>query len=118
VLRSLLVERAAYIRHLHELRSWEGTPLEPAIITQMENHLPERFWMIEASAQELFAASRRKFGELLLSCTTPLPKPLNITPLLSARLPGMLLLPQAGGLAKLSTGLQGHTALYIASSCP
>ncbi len=86
--------------------------MEAAIIGRMESHLPERFWMIEASAPELFSASRRKFGELLLSATTPLPKPLNITPLLAARLPGMVLLPQAGNLARLSTELQSHTPLF------
>lgn len=112
VLRALLVERAAYLRHLQEIRSWNGAPLEAAIIGRMESHLPERFWMIEASAPELFSASRRKFGELLLSATTPLPKPLNITPLLAARLPGMVLLPQAGNLARLSTELQSHTPLF------
>lgn len=117
VLRSLLVERAPYIRHLQELRSWDVTPLEAATISLLENHLPERFWMVEASAQELFTASRRKFGELLLSCTTPLPKPLNITSLLAARLPGMFLLPQAGNLTKLSTNLQSHTPLFTATPC-
>jgi len=117
VLRALLVERSAYIRHLQELRSWDGLQLEAATVSQLENHLPERFWMIEASAQELFTASRRKFGELLLSCTTPLPKPLTIAPLLAARLPGIVLLPQAGNLSQLATNLQGHTPLYTAGSC-
>jgi len=114
VLRSLLVERAAYVRHLQEMRSWEGNPLEAAVISRLENHLPERFWMIEASAQELFTASRRKFGELLLSCTTPLPRPLNLTPMLAARLPGMLLISQPGGLATMTSQLQGHTPIFIA----
>jgi len=112
VLRSLLVERAYYLRHLREMRSWEGASLEEDKIRRLENHLPERFWMIEASAQELFTASRRKFGELLLSCTAPIPKPLNPSLMLTARLPGVLLLPQAGGLATGATQLQGHTAIF------
>jgi len=116
VLRSQLVERSAYIRHLRELSGWNGDLLEDAIISQLENHLPERFWMIEASAHELFTASRRKFGELLLTSTVALPKPLNITPLLAARLPGILLLTQASGnLTRLPTKLQGHTSIYRAS---
>ena len=114
VLRSLLVERAAYVRHLHDLRSWEGAALEPAAITRLENHLPERFWMIEASAQELFTASRRKFGEILLSCTTPLPRPLNLSLMLAARLPGLLLISQPGGLATMNSQLQGHTPIFTA----
>jgi hypothetical protein len=114
VLRSLLVDRTAYLRHLREIRSWNGAPLETDIISQVENHLPERFWMIEASAPELFNASRRKFGELLLSATLPLPRPLDISPLLAARLPGMVLMPQAGNIVRLPTGLQSHTPLFTA----
>ncbi len=70
--------------------------------------------MIEASAPELFDASRRKFGELLLSATLPLPKLLNIGPLLTARLPGMVLMTQAGNIVRLSTALQSHTPLFTA----
>lgn len=116
VLRSFLIERPDYLRHLRELRSWTGEPLEADIIGGMENHLPERFWMVEASAPELFTASRRKFGELLLSATTPLPKPLDISPLLAARLPGMVLLPQSGNIVRLPTGLQSHTPLYTSGA--
>jgi len=112
VLRCLLMERTDYVRHLREVRSWEGVPLEAATITRLENNLPERFWMIEASAQELFTASRRKFGEILLSCTIPLPRPLNPSVLLAARLPGMLLINQAGALANETTALQGHTPIF------
>lgn len=112
VLRAMLVERAAYIRHLREIRSWEGVPLEEDIISRMQNHLPERFWMIEASAQELYTASRRKFGELLLSCTLPLPRPLNLSVMLAARLPGVLLSLQQGGLATHPVQLQGHTPIF------
>lgn len=106
------MKRADYVGHLREMRSWKGISLEPAMISRLENHLPEHFWMIEASAQELFTASRRKFGELLLSCTTSLPRPLNLSLLLAARLPGLVLVSHPEGLATASSQLQGHTPIF------
>ena len=81
-------------------------------MTRLENHLPETFWMVEASAQELFSAGRRKFGELLLSSTTPLPKPLTPSVLLSVRLPGLVMLAQPGNLVNVATSLDAHTPLF------
>lgn len=117
VLRSLLVEKAAYIRHLREMRCWDNTALEEAIVNRLERLLPDRFWMIEASAQELFTASRRKFGEVLLSCTTPLSLPLNMSILQAARLPGLVLtFDSGGGLEALDSQLQGHTPIFSAEA--
>lgn len=115
VLRTVLISRTGYLQHLRDMRSWEGVPLEAASITRLENLLPEHFWMIEASAQELFTASRRKFGELLLSCTKPMPRPLSLDLLLAARLPGMWLIPQPGGLTTEITQLQGHTPIFTST---
>jgi hypothetical protein len=112
VLRTQMVERADYLKHLRDIRSWDGPPLEDAAIARMENLLPDYFWMIEASAQELFTASRRKFGELLLYATKPLPRPLNIDLMLAARLPGLWLIPQTGGITAEPTLLKGHTPLF------
>lgn len=112
VLRALLVTRQAYLRHLREMRSWEDVSVETASIKRLELTLPERFWMVEASAQELFSASRRKFGEVLISSAEPLPRPLNIKPLLAMRLPSLFLIPEAGGLTPVETGLQSHTPLF------
>ena len=116
VLRTLLVERTSYLDHLLTVQSCEGIRIEPALIAQLENHLPEYFWMIEASAQELFTASRRKFGELLLSSTTPLPRPLDLTLMLAARLPGMVLIAESAGLSTEFTQLQGPTPIFSATS--
>jgi len=122
VLRSQLMQKADYLQHLREMRCWDGASLEGAEIDSLAQALPERFWMIEASAQELFAASRRKFGELLLSCTTPLPSPLPrplprpvmLSLLLAARLPGVVLMPKDGELVVTPRRLQGHTPIFTA----
>lgn len=116
VLRSLLIERASYLRHLQQITNRDGTHFEPELISCLEDQLPERFWMVEASAQELFTASRRKFGEVLLSSTTPLPRPLNSSLMLAARLPGILMRSNAIGLSTTDSNLRGHTSIYTGLS--
>ena len=112
VLRTVLVCKANYIAHLQSLRCWAGAVLESALIQKLENHLPERFWLVEASAPELFSASRRKFGEIIVAAQTPLPKPLDFSLLLAARLPGFMLLRQPSGILTEKTQLKGHTDLF------
>ncbi|MEW6305023.1 MAG: hypothetical protein AB1705_16225 [Verrucomicrobiota bacterium] len=111
VLRTTLVRHADYVAHLRALRSWEGVPLEESHVAGLDKSLPGYFWMIEASAPELFSASRRKFGEILLSATAPLPKRLDLSLFLAARLPGLLLLNN-GRVVVAQSQLQGHTALF------
>ena len=112
VLRTILVRKPDYLAHLNALRTWDGTTLEPALIQKFQNILPEHFWMIEASAPELFSSTRRKFGEVLLTAQTPLPKPLNLSLLLAARFPGMVMVQQQGQAPVEQTRLNGHTDLF------
>ena len=112
VLRTALVRKEDYISHLQSLRSRDGLPLEPALVQKFQNHLPETFWMVEASAPELFATSRRKFGEILLSAQLPVPKPLNLSLLLAARVPGLVMIRQQNNVPIDQTQLQGHTSLF------
>ena len=112
VLRALLVDRADYIGHLQDMRSWDNTALEQDAISVFASLLPERFWMIEASAQELFTASRRKFGEVLLHATSALPRPLDFSLMLAIRLPGILIPVQNGSPTVVPTNLRGHTRVF------
>ncbi len=117
VLRTFLTDRSSYLRHLETLRSWEGDRLERERIEELTDLLPECFWMIEASAQELFNASRRKFGEILLSCTTSVPEPLNFSLFLAARLPGLIFTQDSSSVIEPKpTVLRGHTRLFDMSS--
>jgi hypothetical protein len=86
--------------------------LEPALVQKFQDHLPESFWMVEASAPELFASSRRKFGEVLLSAQLPVSKPLNLSLLLAARVPGLVMIRQQDKVPIDRTNLQGHTDLF------
>jgi hypothetical protein len=112
VLRTALVRKEDYIAHLQSLRSRDGLALEPALVQKFQNHLPETFWMVEASAPELFATSRRKFGEILLSAQLSVPKPLNLSLLLAARVPGLVMIRQQNNVPIDQTHLQGHTGLF------
>jgi len=106
VLRTALVKKADYLAHLQSSSSRAGEKLEAAHIQKFQNHLPESFWMVEASAPELFASSRRKFGEVLLSAQLPVPKPLNISLLLAARVPGLVMFNQLNNIGS-STFVMG-----------
>ena len=115
VLRTLLVERDDYLGHVRGFRFRDDQQLEAELVAQLATELPERFWMIEASAPELFTASRRKFGELLLASATPL-VPLNASLVHAARLPGAFFRFSGSGLSYKSTSLVGHTGIFEANS--
>jgi hypothetical protein len=112
VLRTFLVSKADYIQHLKKAESRDHVLLEPPLQQALEQLLPGHFWMVEASAPELFSTSRRKFGEILLAPDKPA-KPLNSSLLLAARLPGFVFLnPGGGNINMRTTALTGHTPLF------
>ena len=86
--------------------------MEKDLIQKFENYLPEFFWLVEASAPELFSSSRRKFGEVLISAQAQAPTPLDLSLMLAARLPGMAIIRQGNDVPIDKTQLQGHTPLF------
>lgn len=113
VLRTILIKKEHYLKHLQEIRTWNGALLEADMLQKFHDYLPPVFWMVEASAPELFNSSRRKFGEVLLPCDKPLPKPLNDSMLLATRLPGLIYFrPGQLQLEVRPTQLSGHTPLF------
>jgi len=113
VLRTLLIKKENYLKHLEEIRAWDGASLEADMVQKFRDYLPPIFWMIEASAPELFNSSRRKFGEVLLPCDKPLSKPLNASMLLATRLPGLVYFrPGQLQIEIRPTQLKGHTPLF------
>lgn len=113
VLRTALVNKEDYLQHAQAMRAWDGSALEADSLQTLRDYLPPLFWQIEASAPELFASSRRKFGEVLLPCDKPLPKPLNASFMLATRLPGLLFIqPGQLQLEIRPTQLKGHTPLF------
>lgn len=112
VMRTQLVRREHYAEHLASIRDWESNALETSIHANILARLPDRFWLVEASAPELFGTSRRKFGELIIDADAPLPTPLTFAPLHLARLPGLIVIPNQGSLETSDTDLRGHTPLF------
>ena len=112
VLRTMLVKKEEYLGHLGLIQDRGGAKLPTALIQKFEKQLPTFFWQIEASAPELFSCSRRKFGEILLSCNLAIPKPLDASLLLAARLPGLILWGDKGQLSVEQIELKGHTNLF------
>lgn len=114
MLRTLLVKKEDYLGHLELIRDWHTHGhLEPAIIEKLRAFLPPVFWLIEASAPELFNASRRKFGEILLPADKEPPKSLIASLMLAARLPGLIYFrPGQLQLEIQPTELSGHTDLF------
>lgn len=116
VLRSLLMSKAVYMQNLKAAESRDHVKLESELQKNLQQLLPPHFWMVEASAPELFSSTRRKFGEILLAIDKPA-KPLTSSLLLAARLPGFVFLnPGGGNINMRTTALTGHTPLFSLSS--
>jgi len=112
VLRTILIQKEDYLKHVGTVKSRQGDTLEADLIAKLDSKLPDVMWMVEDSAPELFSCSRRKLGEIILSATTPLPAQIDLSLLLSARLPGIVILSDGGQFPINTTRLEGHTELY------
>lgn len=113
VLRTMLLRKPDYLAALETARDRAGKALEPGLRQLLNDLLPDHFWMIEASAPELYATTRRKFGEILVAADKLAPPPLSPSLFLAARLPGLVLSnPGTGSLDVQPSQLLGHTALF------
>jgi hypothetical protein len=112
VLRTMLLRKGDYLADLETARDRDGGTLEHNLRQRLNDLLPAHFWMIEASAPELYATTRRKFGEILVAADKPAPPPFSPSLFLAARLPGLVLVnPGTGSLDVRPSQLRGHTAL-------
>jgi hypothetical protein len=114
VLRTIHVAKKDYIEHLNALQDWEGHALD-SMTLEMFDALPDQFYMIEVSAPELFSASRRKFGEILLAYGKPFDPEDIWKHFLTARLPGLLFNRQSDTVCSLSLNLTGHSPIFSRS---
>lgn len=112
VLRTLLLRREEYIEHLTDARCWDGGAHDSLTVSTIGNQLPDTFWIVEASAPELFSASRRKFGEVLLNAETRSTDAAGQDLWLAARLPGTILLRGKTGFQAINSGTSSHVPLY------
>jgi hypothetical protein len=101
------------------VRDREGASIENDFCQRLRNVLPGFFWMVEVSAPELYATTRRKFGEILVAADKPGPPPFSPSLFLAARLPGLILVN--AGTGSLDVGhsqLRGHTDLFTCAKQP
>jgi hypothetical protein len=131
--RFVCINRKEYIDYVKSIR------IEPDIVTKIRECLPsvksDVLWLVEISCPQLFAVTRAKFGEMILSLEAHnpdlsrvvegLPLDLDENALLSSkndgvlqhlvRLPGIVFLPDSKddkGGAELETSVIGHTPLW------
>lgn len=112
VLRTILIKKEEYLAHVAAGRCWDGEASEPAMLAELHEILPPVFWMVEASAPELFSATRRKFGEILLFADQPVPKPLTISMLIAMRLPTRLIRVSESSFSGIESGTASHLPLF------
>ena len=111
VIRTLLLKREEYINHLINIDAWEQK-LSAEHLTKLNGLLPEWFWVSEVSALELFQASRRKFGEIILRCDPGNGKSVFEKYFVAARLPRRLLMSSASLKKPEQTAISGHATLF------
>lgn len=111
VIRTLLLTKKEYIDHMINIDSW-GQKLSAELLARLNGSLPDWIWMAEISAPELFQSSRRKFGEVLLSCDPQKGKTLFEKHFVGARLPGRLFLPGEALEKPVDSPIKGHSDLF------
>lgn len=109
VLRTIFVGKEDYSLYLKNLTTWNGVAFEDDLRGEIEALLPDHFWMVEVSCSELFASSRRKFGEIILRADDT---NLDHT-FIAIRLPGIVGHKTVqDDIEFKNTKLQGHTDLF------
>lgn len=68
VLRTQLIRREFYLRHLSETKDHYGNSAFKSAAQRrlLQKLLPEQFWLVEFSTTRLFSSNRSKLGEVLL----------------------------------------------------
>lgn len=119
VLRTQLIRREFYLRHLSEMRDHYGNSAFTSAAQKqlLRKQLPKQFWLVEFSTTRLFSSNRSKLGEVLLplSLVDDLEGFLrgsgDVEPPLAFRLLGEMTLYGAGG-QHIPLRLESHTPLF------
>lgn len=65
-IRTLLQSKAAYIAAMAAAADQHGSRLSGDELTMLDEQLPDRFWVSELTVPHLYAANKRKLGEILI----------------------------------------------------
>ncbi|MDR1924761.1 MAG: hypothetical protein LBQ66_10345 [Planctomycetaceae bacterium] len=118
VLRAVYISKEEYLEHLQKISaddSIDGSSAVGAICKV----LPTHFWMVEASMQELFSASRKKFGEVII-CPDGEDVTFNPCSFICMRLPSCVIIRDTYDCSKhhlQQCNIKGHTPIYSSTPC-
>ena len=72
ILRSVSIEKERYLEHLREMEDWKGCKESRDTVNGFaQMKLPTVLWAVEISLPQLFPATERKIGEIVLDATVP-----------------------------------------------
>ena len=115
VLRPILVTADEYILHLESVTGWKGDKISAALLTTFRDNLSnDWYWLVELSVSELFAANKRKVGEVLIRATIDHNSKRSFDSFGLARLPGYFALynEEKGSFAFVPSGIDDHVELF------
>ncbi len=70
ILRSVSVEKEKYLEHLRDMEDWKGQKESRDTVNGFgQMKLPSVLWTVEVSLPQLFPATERKIGEIVLDAT-------------------------------------------------
>lgn len=68
VIRTLLMSRAQYKKHLIDEKDFKGGKFKDSEISAMTNNLPRHFWLCEISIPDLYTANKHKIIDFIYVC--------------------------------------------------
>lgn len=111
VLRTLLMNRETYRKHLLDSVAHDGSALAAASLHDLAR-LPDLFWMCEFSLPSLYTGNKSKLGEVLVSATSPVDRRDLLRSVQALRVPGRFFLRQGQHLTPAACGLVAHSPLF------
>ncbi len=106
---------AEYIDHLSSVSSWSYKKIDDLFIADLRNDLADDwFWLIEISISELFAANKRKLGEVLIRATAEYRPDRRFDSFVLARFPGYFVLynEDTNNFVFIPSKLDDHVELF------
>lgn len=111
VLRSILISKVSYQKHLADIKDHDGKTFTDEEI-RLTDGLPDWFWMVEFSLPNLFTGNRTKLGEMFISCVDDGKGVANV---LGVRFPGLLLMARdSTNQTAHRLGVTAHVPYFVA----
>jgi hypothetical protein len=120
ILRPILVADSDYINHLSAISDWRGEEtISRKCIAALKQTLKCKWlWVIEISVPELYSATQRKIGEVLIKASEKICPENFFQSYLMSRIPGYFVFGEEKELEKyvydfLPNEITGHTGIFM-----